>query len=62
MISAERRDKLKEEIENLNQENAKISARVSKISSEEEKDEKIKNDIQLELFELDKELHTFKIR
>ncbi|MBN2403519.1 MAG: AAA family ATPase [Spirochaetes bacterium] len=57
-----RRDKLKEEIQNLNQENEKISARVSKISTEEEKDEKLKNDIQLRLFELDKELHTFRIK
>jgi chromosome segregation protein len=57
-----KREKLKEEIQNLNQENEKISARVTKISSEEEKDEKIKNDIQLKLFELDKELHTFRIK
>jgi chromosome segregation protein len=57
-----KREKLKEEIQNLNQENEKISARVSTISSEEEMDEKKKNDIQLQLFELDKELHTFRIK
>jgi chromosome segregation protein len=57
-----KREKLKEDIENLNLENEKISARMSKISSEEEKDEKVKNDIQLKLFELDKELHTFRIK
>ncbi len=57
-----KREKLKEEILNLNLENEKISARMSKISSEEEKDEKIKNDIQFRLFELDKELHTFRIK
>jgi chromosome segregation protein len=57
-----KREKLKEEIQSLNQENEKISSRVSKISFEEEKDEKIKNDIQVKLFELDKELHTFRIK
>ncbi|MFH0974748.1 MAG: AAA family ATPase [Spirochaetota bacterium] len=57
-----KREKLKEEIQSLNQENEKITARVSRISSEEEMDEKKKNDIQLKLFELDKELHTFRIK
>ena len=57
-----RREKLNEDLERLKKQREEISARVSRISAENEQDEKNKNDIQLELFELDKELHTFRIR
>ncbi len=57
-----RREKLNEDLERLKKQREEISARVSRISAENEQDEKQKNDIQLELFELDKELHTYRIR
>ncbi|HDP80402.1 MAG TPA: hypothetical protein ENN21_06120 [Spirochaetes bacterium] len=50
------------DIERLRKERDALSARVSKISAENERDEKYKNDIQLELFELDKKLHTYRIK
>lgn len=60
--AAKRTDKLKQEVEALMREKESISARISKISAEEEMDEKRKNDIQVRLFELDKEMHTFRIK
>jgi chromosome segregation ATPase len=57
-----RKEKLEEDAERLRKQREELSAKVSLISSENEKDEKQKNDIQLQLFELDKELHTYKIR
>jgi len=59
---AARREKLGADIERCTMEREAISSRVSAISAENERDEKNKNDIQLQLFELDKELHTFRIR
>ena len=57
-----RKEKLQEDLERLRKQREELSAKMSLISSENEKDEKEKNDIQLQLFELDKELHTFRIR
>jgi chromosome segregation protein len=57
-----RRDKISLDIERLKEKREGISAKVSKISAENERDEKDKNDIQLQLFELDKELHAYTIR
>ncbi len=57
-----RKEKLEEDAERLRKQREELSAKMSLISSENEKDEKQKNDIQLQLFELDKELHTYKIR
>ncbi len=58
----DRRGKLGEDLERLKKQREEISARVSRISAENDQDEKQKNDIQLKLFELDKELHTYRIR
>ncbi len=58
----DRRDKVSLEIERLKERREGISAKVSKITAENERDEKHKNDIQLQLFELDKELHTYTIK
>ncbi len=60
--AARKTDKLKQEVDALMKDKEGISARISKISAEEEMDEKRKNDIQVRLFELDKEMHTFKIK
>ncbi len=57
-----RQQKLQDDIEKNKQEREKISARVSTISADNERDEKRKNDIQHQLFELEKRLHAYKIR
>ncbi|MBN2077932.1 MAG: AAA family ATPase [Spirochaetes bacterium] len=57
-----RHEKLKADIEKLNREREAISARVSTTSADNEKDEKRKNDIQHQLFELEKRLHAYRIR
>ncbi len=57
-----RRKKIEEDLERLKKEREDLSARVSVVSAENEKDEKYKNDIQLEIFELDKKLHTYRIK
>jgi len=57
-----RRARLEAEIEKLKGEREEISAKTSLLSAENERDEKQKNDIQLELFELDKKLHTYRIK
>ncbi len=57
-----RHEKLKADIEKLNREREAISARVSATSADNEKDEKKKNDIQHQLFELEKRLHAYRIR
>lgn len=57
-----RRAKVDADIERLTREREELSARVSAISAENEKDEKYKNDIQIHLFELDKKLHTYKLK
>ncbi len=59
---ARRLEKIQDEIERLKKEREAISARVASISSENEKDEKRKNDIQHQLWELDKRLDAYKIR
>ncbi|TFH41765.1 MAG: hypothetical protein E4G96_04855 [Chrysiogenales bacterium] len=55
-------EKLRADIEKLNREREGISARVSTTSADNEKDEKRKNDIQHQLFELEKRLHAYRIR
>lgn len=60
--SNRKRNKVREEIETLTKEKEKISVKISRISAEDELDEKKKNEIQLTLFELDKELHTYRIK
>ncbi len=57
-----KKEKQRLDEERLKNEREALSARMSKITSENEKDEKYKNDIQLELFELDKKLHTYRIK
>ncbi|HQO23165.1 MAG TPA: hypothetical protein PLM72_08810, partial [Spirochaetota bacterium] len=57
-----RREKLSESLAKLNSERDELSAKISSVSTENETDEKYKNDIQLQLFELDKKLHTYKIK
>ena len=57
-----KREKLNYSIEAFKKEREDISARISRISAENEKDEKLKNDIQVELFEFDKELHEYHIK
>ncbi|MCL1865563.1 MAG: AAA family ATPase [Spirochaetes bacterium] len=59
---AKRFDKNHVEIEKLKQEKEKIAARVAVTSSENEKDEKRKNDLQYELFEIEKKLDTYRVR
>ncbi len=58
----QKQNKLKEDIEKNQKEREKLSARVSSISADNEKDEKRKNDIQHQLFEQEKKLHAFRIR
>ncbi|MCU0821980.1 MAG: AAA family ATPase [Spirochaetes bacterium] len=60
--TSKKREKLREEIQELNKRREDISVRISRLSADNEKDEKLKNDIQLKLFELDKELHSYKIK
>ncbi len=57
-----KKDKFEGDLDRLKKEREDLTARVSRISAENEKYEKEKNDIQLELFELDKNLHTFRIK
>ena len=57
-----KQDRIQEEIEKMKREREAISARVASISSENEKDEKRKNDIQNRLWELDKELSQYRFR
>ncbi len=57
-----RENKLLDDINRQNMEREKISARVSTTSADNEVDEKRKNDLQHQLFELEKRLHAYKIR
>ena len=57
-----RHNRLLEEIEKYNRERAAISKRIAATSAGNEKDEKRKNDIQHQLFELEKRLHAYRIR
>lgn len=54
--------KLIEIIDKLKKDRETLSKRISVISEANERDEKRKNEIQLELFELDKKLHTYRIK
>jgi chromosome segregation protein len=57
-----RNEKLADDNDRLVREREELSKKVSMISSENERDEKRKNDIQLQLFEWDKKLHTYRIK
>ncbi|MGL4369278.1 MAG: AAA family ATPase, partial [Spirochaetota bacterium] len=57
-----KRDKVDESVGRLKSERESFSLKIAAVSEENEKDEKYKNDIQLELFELEKKLHTYKIK
>ena len=57
-----KKEKLEDEIERDKQKRESISAKVSAVLADNEKDEKQKNDLQHQLFELEKNLHTYKIR
>ena len=57
-----RQERVQDNIDKLQKERESISARVSSISADNEKDEKRKNDLQHQLFELEKRLHAYKIR
>ncbi len=59
---SDRHNRTLDEIEKFNKERAAVSARIATTSADNEKDEKQKNDIQLQLFELEKRLHAFRIR
>ncbi|OHD71066.1 MAG: hypothetical protein A2W19_08635 [Spirochaetes bacterium RBG_16_49_21] len=59
---AARHERIAEEIEKYNKERAAVSAQIAAISASNEKDEKRKNDIQHQLFELEKRLHAYRIR
>ena len=57
-----KRERYEFDVDKCKKEREALSAKVSTISAENEKDEKYKNDIQLQLFELDKKLHTYRIK
>ncbi len=55
-------EKNKADLERLKKERDEISGRVSMTSSENEKDEKKKNDLQYQLFEIEKKLDAYRVR
>lgn len=57
-----KKDKVLDSLNKLRKEHEDVSKRISSVSDENERDEKNKNDIQLELFELEKKLQTYKTR
>ncbi|TAL33435.1 MAG: hypothetical protein EPN93_13730 [Spirochaetes bacterium] len=57
-----RRKKIEADLAGLKREREALTAKVSVVSAENEKDEKYRNDIQLEMFELDKKLHAYSIK
>ncbi len=57
-----RQTRLQEDLDRLNAERERVAVRVNTASAENEKDDKRKNDIQLELFDNEKKLHAFRIR
>jgi len=59
---ARRFDKNQEDIEKLKKNREEIAGRVSRISAENEKDEKKKNDLQYQLFEIEKNLDAYRVR
>ena len=54
--------KNQEDIEKLKKNREEIAGRVSRISAENEKDEKKKNDLQYQLFEIEKKLDAYRVR
>ncbi len=58
----ERQKKIQESIEKLHRERDSLMVNLSATSAENEKDEKRKNDLQHQLFDLEKKLHAYKIR
>lgn len=58
----QKQSKIASDIEKLNKERDAVSARISSTSTDNEKDEKRRNDLQHELFDLDKKLQAYKIR
>ena len=58
----QKQEKIQEDIEKYKKNREKISSRVSATSADNEKDEKRKNDIQHQLWELDKKLSNYKFR
>lgn len=59
---AKRLEKLSATREKLHTESAEVSSRISSVSRENDEDEKLKNEIQLELLELEKKIHTYRVR
>ncbi len=57
-----KQEKLQSDVNRLKGEREKVSAKISATSAENEKDEKEKNDIQHRIWELDKELSTYRFR
>jgi len=55
-------EKNQTDIEKLKKEREELSGKVSKTSAENEKDEKRKNDLQYQLFEIEKKLGDYKVR
>ncbi len=55
-------EKNQADIEKLKKEREELSGKVSKTSAENEKDEKRKNDLQYQLFEIEKKLGDYKVR
>ncbi|MBN1533489.1 MAG: AAA family ATPase [Spirochaetes bacterium] len=58
----ERQKRIQESIEKLHNERDTLMVSLSATSAENEKDEKRKNDLQHQLFDLEKKLHAYKIR
>jgi chromosome segregation protein len=59
---ASKRMQIQGEVEKHQRARAEVSARIAATSAANEKDEKRKNDIQQQLFELEKRLHAYRIR
>lgn len=57
-----KKEKIAEAINKLKTEKDELSRKISSVSEENESDEIRKNEIQLQLFELDKKLHTYRIK
>src|SRR5512145_3183357 len=59
---ARRFEKNQEDLEKLKNDREEISGRVSRTYAENEKDEKKKNDLQYQLFEIEKKLDAYRVR
>ncbi len=55
-------EKNSEDIEKLKKEREAVSGRVTRVIAENEKDEKKKNDLQYQLFEIEKKLDAYRVR